>query len=101
MHSRSKTLAARRAHQAPQATAITATNQAVLTGRNLDLCLLAVCSCALTLLCHQAVNMAAPELSSRASAPQVAQSQASSAVDLTLKSVWLTASGAFNQHNDQ
>jgi hypothetical protein len=56
----------------------------IISQRNLDVCLLAVCSCALTLLCHQAANLSHSGPTSQPS-PTVAQ------VEVSLKAGWFAA----------
>ncbi|MGB3516796.1 MAG: hypothetical protein WBA43_10080 [Elainellaceae cyanobacterium] len=54
----------------------------VISHRNLDLCLLAVCSCALTLLCHQAANLSHSSSAATQANPSMTQ------VEMSLKAGW-------------
>jgi hypothetical protein len=56
-----------------------------LSSRNLDFCLLAVCSCVLAVLCHQTVVVPSVSASSTPSAAVPAQ------LDFTLKSALFTS----------
>ncbi len=70
----------------------------ILSTRNLDLCLLAVCSCALTLLCHQAGNFPASTVTASQSG---VQSPPLSQVDLTIKSGLLTQWNQTEEEQEQ
>jgi hypothetical protein len=55
------------------------------SGRNLDLCLLAVCSCVLTLLCHQTTV-------STSSTGTIRTAPTTASIDFTLKAGLFTSS---------
>ncbi len=74
--------------QSRSAQAIAVTAAAPVSHRHLDLCLLAVCSCALTVLCHQAINL------SNTANPSTATSRPSATlaqVEISVKSGWFAA----------
>lgn len=63
------------------------------SGKNLDLCLLALCSCILSLLCHQTVSSlpSSPSLTS-SSAPVSSPASGMSRIDLVIKAGVFTTS---------
>lgn len=65
------------------------------SGKNLDLCLLALCSCILSLLCHQSVSSlpSSPTLTSNSSAPVSSPVAGLSRIDLVIKA------GLFTTHS--
>jgi hypothetical protein len=80
-----------------QAQAIALTAAAPVSHRNLDLCLLAVCSCALTVLCHQAVSLSnSTSFSSATARPSATLAQ----VDVSVKSGWFAATKDVSDRQD-
>ncbi|MGB3494836.1 MAG: hypothetical protein WBA57_19055 [Elainellaceae cyanobacterium] len=59
-----------------------------MSGRNIDLCLLAVCSCVLSLLCHQGVGVMSPTSTSGINTASTTPAQ----VDFLVKAGLLTTS---------
>lgn len=63
-----------------------------LSSRNLDLCLLAVCSCVLTVLCHQTIPTPFSASSSSTASAMTASSTSPSHIAFTLKAGLFTTS---------
>jgi hypothetical protein len=66
----------------------------LLSSRNLDFCLLAVCSCVLAVLCHQTVVLPS------ASAAPLSASSLTAQLDFTLKSALFTSAQQKDETED-
>lgn len=72
------------------------------SGKNLDLCLLALCSCILSLLCHQTVSSlpSSPTLTSN-SAPITTPAAGLSRIDLVIKAGLFTSSSQTEEETER
>lgn len=72
------------------------------SGKNLDLCLLALCSCILSLLCHQTVSSlpSSPSLTGN-SAPVTAPTLGLSKIDLVVKAGLFTTSSQSDEETER
>jgi len=92
--------------QSPQSTARIATLPYLLlwlrSGKNLDLCLLALCSCILSLLCHQTVSSlpSSPTLTV-SSVPVTTPTFGLSRIDLVIKAGLFTTSSQTEEETEQ
>lgn len=73
------------------------------SGKNLDLCLLALCSCILSLLCHQTVSSlpSSPTLTGASSAPVSSPVTGLSRIDLVIKAGLFTTSSQTEEEVEQ
>jgi hypothetical protein len=79
------------ARQQSQAVVVSATRR-VLSNREIDLLLLAFCSCLLTVICHPSVSLFQPSTSSGTAVTMPATSSLVSDIDFMIKSGLLTNS---------
>ncbi|WP_193883552.1 hypothetical protein [Oculatella sp. LEGE 06141] len=78
-------------YRQPTAVAVTATRRLV-SNRDMDLLLLAFCSCLLTVICHPAANLLHSPSSAATSVAAPSTSSPFSQIDFMIKSGLLTAS---------
>ncbi|NJO40074.1 MAG: hypothetical protein HC769_13285 [Cyanobacteria bacterium CRU_2_1] len=68
-----------------------------LRGKNLDYCLLAVCSCVLTLLCHQTVGVMPSHAMANGSAMTSSATTNAPAIDFAIKAGLFTTSSRLDE----